>query len=148
MYFVDRKRIEQVLTYMEEVTQFLEVEPLQTDKKSGLALERAVAVLIESIIDVGNQLIDGFIMRDPGGYEDIIDILEDENVITVQECDELKKIVQLRKTLAYEYTTIDHQHLYQTITEQLTGVKRFPIAVRAYLKNELGVITAFIPEEQ
>lgn len=91
MYFVDRKRIEQVLTYMEEVTQFLEVEPLQTDKKSGLALERAVAVLIESIIDVGNQLIDGFIMRDPGGYEDIIDILEDENVITVQECDELKK---------------------------------------------------------
>ncbi len=74
-------------------------------------------------------------MRDPGGYEDIIDILEDENVITVQECDELKKIVQLRKTLAYEYTTIDHQHLYQTITEQLTGVKRFPIAVRAYLKK-------------
>ncbi len=33
VYFVDRKRIEQVLTYMEEVTQFLEVEPLQTDKK-------------------------------------------------------------------------------------------------------------------
>ncbi|AIC95509.1 hypothetical protein BleG1_2945 [Shouchella lehensis G1] len=148
MYFVDRKRIEQVLTYMEEVTQYIESEPLLTDKKSGLALERAVAVLIESIIDVGNQLIDGFIMRDPGGYEDIIDILEDETVITGQECVELKRIIQLRKTLAYEYTTIDHQQLYQTVTEQLKGVKHFPQAVRVYLKNELGVITAFLPEEQ
>ena len=27
-------------------------------------------------------MIDGFIMRDPGGYEDIIDIMEDEKVIT------------------------------------------------------------------
>ncbi|KQL55647.1 hypothetical protein AN965_17435 [Alkalicoccobacillus plakortidis] len=148
MYFVDRKRIEQVLTYMEEVTQYIESEPLLTDKKSGLALERAVAVLIESIIDVGNQLIDGFIMRDPGGYEDIIDILEDETVITGQECVELKRIIQLRKTLAYEYTTIDHHQLYQTVTEQLKGVKHFPQAVRVYLKNELGVITAFLPEEQ
>ncbi|WP_309546712.1 type VII toxin-antitoxin system HepT family RNase toxin [Shouchella lehensis] len=148
VYFVDRKRIEQVLTYMEEVTQYIESEPLLTDKKSGLALERAVAVLIESIIDVGNQLIDGFIMRDPGGYEDIIDILEDETVITGQECVELKRIIQLRKTLAYEYTTIDHQQLYQTVTEQLKGVKHFPQAVRVYLKNELGVITAFLPEEQ
>ena len=39
--------------------------------------------VIESIIDVGNTMIDGFIMRDPGGYEDIIDIMEDEKVITV-----------------------------------------------------------------
>ena len=34
------------------------------------------------MMDVGNLMIDGFIMRDPGSYEDIIDILIDEKVIT------------------------------------------------------------------
>ena len=29
-------------------------------------------------------MIDGFIMRDPGSYEDIIDIMEDERVITTE----------------------------------------------------------------
>ena len=46
-----------------------------------LALERVNYLLIESIIDVGNSMIDGFIMRDPGSYEDIIDILVDEKVM-------------------------------------------------------------------
>ena len=47
-----------------------------------LALERMVQISIDSVLDVGNAMIDGFIMRDPGSYEDIIDILLDEKVIT------------------------------------------------------------------
>ena len=35
---------------------------------------------MESMMDVGNLMIDGFIMRDPGSYEDIIDILVDEKL--------------------------------------------------------------------
>lgn len=35
-------------------------------------------------------MIDGFIMRDPGSYDDIMDILVDEKVVTEKEGDELK----------------------------------------------------------
>ncbi|GAA3319942.1 hypothetical protein GCM10020331_028930 [Ectobacillus funiculus] len=35
-------------------------------------------------LDVGNAIIDGFIMRDPGSYEDIIDILVDEKGCTAE----------------------------------------------------------------
>lgn len=45
------------------------------------ALERIVHLLIENVLDVGNAMIDGFIMRDPGSYDDIIDILVDEKVV-------------------------------------------------------------------
>ena len=56
----------------------------------SLALARLAHVIVESMIDVGNTMIDGFIMRDPGGYEDIIDIMEDEKVITAEMSDPLK----------------------------------------------------------
>ena len=44
-------------------------------------IERITHNTIESFMDVGNLIIDGFIMRDPGSYDDIIDILIDEKVI-------------------------------------------------------------------
>ena len=51
-------------------------------------------------------MIDGFIMRDPGSYDDIFDILEDEKVITEEMCGSFKNVIQLRKNLAsilYKY---------------------------------------------
>lgn len=42
-------------------------EAFGTSDKDRLALERTASVLIEAVIDVGNQMIDAFIMRDPGG---------------------------------------------------------------------------------
>lgn len=46
------------------------------------AFERIAQMLIESSVDIGNMIIDAFILRDPGNYKDVIDILELENVIT------------------------------------------------------------------
>ena len=54
-------------------------------------------------MDVGNLIIDGFIMRDPGSYEDIIDIFVDEKVITTDMEAPLKAVVGLRKMLVSEF---------------------------------------------
>ena len=77
------------------------------------ALERIVHLLIENVLDVGNAMIDGFIMRDPGSYDDIIDILVDEKVVKKEEETPLKEIVQLRKSLVQEYVDVNHQDIYQ-----------------------------------
>lgn len=37
--------------------------------------------MIELLVDIGNMIIDVFILRDLGNYKDVIDILELENVI-------------------------------------------------------------------
>ena len=82
MYFVNRSEIEQILDYYNEVLEVLDKQPQYSNKLiDRLALERSIHVLIEVILDVGNKMIDGFIMRDPGSYYDIIDILIDEKVI-------------------------------------------------------------------
>lgn len=143
MYFVDRETIEKTLTFMEEQLSFLHEHSSWESKIEQLALERSLHTVIESIIDVGNSMIDGFIMRDPGSYEDIIDILEDEKVIGKDMHADLVQVVKLRKHLVQEFTEVDHQMCIDTCTSAEGALKAFAPAVRTYLENELGPVSAF-----
>ncbi len=106
MYFVERSKIEKTLIYIEKHLEELGKYAYES-RVEELALERIGHVLIEAIIDTGNLMIDGFIMRDPGSYEDIIDILVDEKVIPEQEINAYKEVIQLRKMLVQDYLQLD-----------------------------------------
>lgn len=147
MYFVDRKKIEKTLSYMETILRhFPNIEQADT-LTNQLAIERFASVTIESIIDVGNSMIDGFIMRDPGGYEDIIDILEDEKVINSANALALKRVIQERKQLVQQFYEVDHKRLAEVFTAKQEALLQFPIEVRRYLETELGPVSAFLPED-
>lgn len=143
MYFVDREFLEQLLEHIEKNVNILKEQSNWDGPLEKLALERVVHLLIESILDVGNILIDGFIMRDPGSYEDIIDILLDEKVVTLEDEVPLKTVVAFRKTLIQNYLEIDHEQILQGIKENIVKIEQFPNQVRSYLENELGPINAF-----
>ncbi len=103
-----------------------------------LAIERVLHISIESIVDVGNYIIDGFIMRDPGSYLDIIDILDDEQVIPKEDISKLKDIIRLRKTLVHQYTDIQSEKLYQILLKEYVTLYRFGDHVQTYLDKELN----------
>ncbi len=107
------------------------------------ALERISHLMIECILDVGNDMIDGFIMRDPGSYDDIMDILTDEKVVAEDEANKLKQLISSRKRLVQEYQQADHQELFTLITSNRDVLKAFPARVRTYLETELGPVSAF-----
>lgn len=143
MYFVDRELIEERLLYLEKQIHQFEGKNEWSTALEQAALERLTQMMIESILDVGNAMIDGFIMRDPGSYEDIIDILEDEKVISIDMSQDLKVMVQYRKTLVQDYTRIDHEDVKNTFSRILPSIKQVSESVRQYLTNELGPVTAF-----
>ncbi len=143
MYFVDRELIEERLTFLDKQIQQFEGKNEWNTALEQAALERLTQMMIESILDVGNAMIDGFIMRDPGSYEDIIDILEDEKVISTDMSQDLKVMVQYRKTLVQNYTRIDHEDVKNTFSMILPSIKLVSDSVRQYLTNELGPVTAF-----
>ena len=148
MYFVDQKKISKTLEYMEQLIDIFEKESnWQQSDVTKLAVERIAHGLIEGIIDVGNSMIDGFIMRDPGSYDDIIDILEDEKVIQKEQADPLKKLFALRPIIVREFMQVDVQQVETSIRETLNELKQFPGQVRDYLTNELGPVSAFLPHE-
>lgn len=148
MYFVDQKQINQTLSYMEQLLEIFESESSwQGSAVSKLALERIAHGLIEGVIDVGNSMIDGFIMRDPGSYEDIVDILEDEKVIRTEQEKPLKKLLSLRPMIVRQFTEVNTDQVETIIRETAPELKEFPQQVRDYLKNELGPVSAFLPTE-
>lgn len=149
MYFIDRNKINQTLDYMESLCSlFSEQREWQQNKIHEIALERLVHVVIESIIDVGNSMIDGFIMRDPGSYEDIIDIMNDEKVITPEMAPLLKDVIGLRKMIVMEFTQVDSESLMKTFGQSMEALQLFPVKVRHYLENELGPVSAFLPVDK
>ena len=143
MYFVDRAKIESILRFLEENIMVYEGQEMWTSIIERHALERISQIMIESVLDVGNSMIDGFIMRDPGSFDDIVDILEDEKVVTPEHAYSLKQIIRLRKMLVQDYTVIDHEQLVTTLDNNLHSLRAFPTSIRSYLENELGPVSAF-----
>ncbi|NSL51736.1 type VII toxin-antitoxin system HepT family RNase toxin [Calidifontibacillus erzurumensis] len=143
MYFVDRDKIEQTLNMIENNIKNIKKQKSWNEPIEKLALERIAHLFIDSILDVGNALIDGFIMRDPGSYEDIIDILLDEKVVDEKDAQSLKEIVAFRKVLVQNYLEINHEELLKALTEHLPSLELYPTKVRTYLENELGPVNAF-----
>lgn len=143
MYFVDREKIETVLKFLEQKFSLFEEIKEWESKVGKAALERSCHIMIEAILDVGNAMIDGFIMRDPGSYDDIIDILEDEKVINAELSKSYKEIIKYRKMLVQMYTEIDHSEVHASFSEHLPLLKQFPEKIRSYLLNELGPVSAF-----
>ncbi|PLR92619.1 DUF86 domain-containing protein [Bacillus sp. T33-2] len=143
MYFVDRQMIETTLDFLDRQISFFEGQQKWDTLLEKAALERLAHTIIEAVLDAGNAMIDGFIMRDPGSYEDIVEILTDEKVVTPELGSSLKKLIQFRKSLVQMYTEVDHQALIQAFTDELALLKQFSPKVRSYLTNELGPVSAF-----
>ena len=143
MYFVDRDKIEATLVYLETQISLFRGQQEWIEPLEKAALERVTQMMLEAVLDVGNDMIDGFIMRDPGSYEDIIDILMDEKVISAETGETLKILLPFRKKLVQFYTEIDHNDINGHFAKHLPVFTQFIQAVRTYLSNELGPVSAF-----
>lgn len=141
MYYVNRKQIENILGQIPEIGTGLRGAADSWDGSivMGLVQERCLHLAIEVVTDVGSCLIDGFIMRDAGSYEDIISIIHEEKVLGDSGIyDLLISLVALRKPLVQDYYSWDRSALHP-LTKVLPGVlERFAAEVHRYLDQELG----------
>ena len=138
MYFVDKEKLTQKLTYLQGLT-----EDYDKNKENHYAYERIAQMLIESSVDIGNMIIDGFILRDPGNYKDVIDILELENVISKETQTHINDTVDVRKQFAHNYTELKVKEIMPLFDKALPYYKEFIKEVTQFLKSENVPITAF-----
>lgn len=138
MYFVDKEKLTQKLTYLQGLT-----EDYDKNKENHYAYERIAQMLIESSVDIGNMIIDGFILRDPGNYKDVIDILELENVISKETQTHINDTVDVRKQFAHNYTELNVKEIMPLFDKSLPYYKKFIKEVAQFLESENVPITAF-----
>lgn len=141
MYYVNRKQIDTILGQIPEIGTGLRGAAAAWDGSiaMGLVQERCLHLAIEVVTDVGSCLIDGFIMRDAGSYEDIISIIHEEKVLGDSGIYEvLIGLVALRKPLVQDYYSWERSVLHP-LTKVLPDVlERFAAEVHRYLDRELG----------
>ncbi|MBL3398279.1 DUF86 domain-containing protein [Staphylococcus pasteuri] len=138
MYFVDKDKLSEKLNYLRQLT-----EDYNQNKDNHYAFERIAQMLIESSVDIGNMIIDGFILRDPGNYKDVIDILELENVISKETQENINKTVDVRKQFAHNYIQLDTNEIEPLFDQAIPYYKQFIDEVIQFLNNENVPITAF-----
>lgn len=143
VYDVDTDRIERQLKVLRECVEVLEETKRRRGEREGdpvlfFAASRALHLAVECIIDVGTVMIDGFIMRDPGGYLDIVDILEDERVIPKEGAEQIRHLVRFRDKLVRRYDELTPDEV-EDQRETLTVLLSFDKWVRDYLRQELGI---------
>ncbi|PMB95062.1 DUF86 domain-containing protein [Staphylococcus sp. UMB0328] len=138
MYFVDKDKLSEKLNYLQQLT-----NDYETNKTNQYAFERIAQMLIESSVDIGNMIIDGFILRDPGNYKDVIDILELENVILKETQEHINQTVDVRKQFSHNYIQLDTQEIEPLFDHALPFYKQFIDEVVQFLNNENVPITAF-----
>ena len=136
MYFVDKNLLNERLDYIERLA-----ETIDTD--NNLALERACHMLIEATVDVGNMIIDAFILRDPGNYQDVIDILAQEKVIGPDDAEKFKNTLQWRKELTRNYQSLDHEAMRAEFKKNIGAYKDFKESIEYFYKNDPQAVTAF-----
>ncbi|MDT3994409.1 DUF86 domain-containing protein [Mammaliicoccus fleurettii] len=138
MYFVDSKTLNLKMNYLEKLTVDFEVE-----KDSSYALERIAHMMIESVVDIGNLIIDAFILRDPGNYKDVIDIMELEKVFQPSTAEAIRNSIDFRKELIRNYESINHNELKKAFEIANPFYKQAIEDTKHFLKNENVPVTAF-----
>jgi uncharacterized protein YutE (UPF0331/DUF86 family) len=135
LYELNEERIISQKKVLEDCIVLLNKVQAPKSDVEWFAVMRALHIGVECVIDIGNTLIDGFIMRDPGGYADIIDILEDEQVVPLNLANQLKEFIILRDKLVRYYDHIQIQEVQHYLTE--TNVfSQFLSYVEAFLQQE------------
>jgi uncharacterized protein YutE (UPF0331/DUF86 family) len=135
LYEINLARIQSQGEYLSTCLQVIQEIGNPTNRIEKFALMRSFHIGVECVIDIGNTIIDGFIMRDPGGYSDIIDILEDEQVVPVYLAKNLKRFVKLREQLVRRYDEFDECQL-QTYVQEAVLFQTFLDHVDSFLQKE------------
>lgn len=138
MYFVDSKTLTLKLNYLEKLT-----ADFETEKNSSYALERIAHMMIESVVDIGNLIIDAFILRDPGNYKDVIDIMELEKVFQPSTAEAIRTSIDYRNELIRNYENINHDQLRKAFEIATPFYKQSIEDTKHFLENENVPVTAF-----
>jgi uncharacterized protein YutE (UPF0331/DUF86 family) len=143
MFITDslKQHVDEILRELEVRARWLEQTGQQADgwaedETQRWAAERAFHVAIECATDVANLLIDALVMRDPGGYADILRVLMEEGVVNREWFDGFAGAIRLRQRLVREYLQVKATELEQAARTYGPALLEYAAQVRAYIDGD------------
>ncbi|MCI2430524.1 DUF86 domain-containing protein [Candidatus Acetothermia bacterium] len=100
-----------------------------------LQAERLLEVMIQAMLDIGNHLIAGLLLKKPEGYRQVFEILVQNGILSAEFLPKAQALAGLRNLLIHEYFEIDRARLYEEAKQGLPDFERFCEAIVRFLQN-------------
>ena len=130
-------RIAKIREYANLLARLLQSSKRQfvQDPAYYLQAERLLEVMIQAMLDIGNHLIAGLLLKKPQDYRQVFDILAQNGILPEELLSRVRALVGLRNLLVHEYFEIDHERLHDEAKAGLTDFERFCEAVVRFLQS-------------
>lgn len=99
-----------------------------------MAAERALQTSVEYMTDIGSLIIDALVMRDPGGYGDILKVLVEEGVLSTAWFSSFEGIFELRARFIRDCASIQKAEVRQAIKTYTPLFPEFVTSIQTYLQ--------------
>lgn len=139
---VEQAVIERILVHLEEYSRDLDeikskygLEDFNNNKIIRRYTERTLQVAIEACLDLANHIISYAGFREPLDNKDCFQVLLENEIISVELADKLKKMAQFRNVVVHDYLRINPGIVYAIVQNNIRDIAAFAQSIEAkYLR--------------
>lgn len=107
------------------------------DLRARAFVERYLQLCIEKIIDIGNHLVSFNRWREPDGYRDLFQILQENGLIPKEHLTTFQNMASFRNMLVHRYEKTDNAIIYGIFKKRLGDFNLFITLVTAWVKSRV-----------
>lgn len=112
------------------------LKAFEDDFKTRGAAERYLHLAIESVVDVGNEIISALQLRRPEQYRDIPSILAESGIIPKNFVEEITKMIGFRNLLVHDYGIIDRTLEHEFLQTRLSDFEAYMRHIAKWIRTK------------
>lgn len=97
------------------------------------SVERNLQLALQSVLDLGAMIIADYRFGTPNDNEHLITILGNNNVLSADLADRIRKMGGMRNALVHDYLYLNDEELFDAFEHRLDDFDRFAKEVVSYL---------------
>jgi len=127
-------RLREYLGYL-RILRDTSLETFTADFKARGAAERYLHLAIESVIDIGNEIISALQLTRPERYREIPYILAEARIIPSDFAEEVAKMIGFRNLLVHDYAAINRALEHEFLQTRLPDFEAYMKHIAGWLKT-------------
>lgn len=130
-----RNQITTVKSYLKDLENYTNTtqEELKNNLERRRAIERILYLLAQSVIDLAESVVSLKNFRKPTTLAETFDILQEEEIISLELAQELINMAKFRNIIAHDYTDLDYSIVEKILKSEYKDIKNFLIEVEKNL---------------
>ncbi len=124
---VIENKISSVKKYLKALDRYKNYSRQDIEKNIDVrgAVERYLYLAVQAAIDLAEAVVASKGFRKPTTQRECFDILQEENVISLEMAERLVKMVGFRNVLAHDYEKINYDIVFDVLQNRLKDIEEF-----------------------